>query len=153
MKSSRWPTGCLVVLALTFLAAGSVMGQSAEVPEVLHMKASVGDVEFPHLEHIEDMEIECTECHHATNAAALDTPHDQYFDGFWIDCKSCHIPGAGPMEEQACSNCHHHDPQNISDQTLSAKVVIHKTCWKCHEVETGPEASAACGECHVREAK
>jgi len=152
MKLIRWPTGLVVILTLTFLVFGNGIGQSDEIPEVILMPTVVGEVEFPHLAHVEDFEVECKDCHHYTKAAELDMPHENYFDDFWIDCETCHVPGAGPMEERACSGCHHRNGSKISDETMSAKVVIHKSCWNCHEVGTGPEASAACDGCHLRAA-
>lgn len=153
MKTYRRPMVVIVIMALTLLAFGNVTGQSDDVPEVIHMPTVVGDVDFPHLEHIEDFEVDCKECHHYTNAAELDMPHEEYFEDFWIDCETCHVPGAAPIKEQACSNCHHRNGSDLADETLSAKVVIHKTCWSCHEVETGAEASAECGVCHIKDAK
>ena len=143
------PCGALTILALVLLGSGPAGGQTDDIPDVLNIDTVVGQVEFPHLLHVEDIEVECVECHHSTNAVELDMPHDHYFDDFWIDCKTCHVPGAGPKREQACSECHHRKGTNISDESLSAKVVIHQSCWECHEVGTGAEASAACGDCHV----
>ncbi len=150
MKALTRIAGLAALLSLALLTPVHVIGQSVEIPEVLNLPASVGDVEFPHLMHIEDLEIECSECHHSTRAAALDMPHEDYFEDFWIDCKICHVPGEAPQTEQACSKCHPRRPSSISDETLSAKVVIHENCWKCHEVGKGAEASNACEDCHVR---
>ncbi len=52
-----------------------------------------------------------------------------------------------------CSDCHHSNLDNIADETLSSKVVIHKSCWKCHETGTGVDASKGCVECHVKAGK
>lgn len=111
--------------------------------------AAIGAAVFPHDEHVEDFEIDCVECHHETNAAPLRFPHEDYFDDFWIDCRICHHEQApDAMGPRACSECHHTSNGNIADQTLSAKVVIHKNCWECHDTGTGAEASAACTDCH-----
>ncbi len=75
-------------------------------------------------------------------------PHDDYFEDFWIDCKVCHRESGVASEPQRCSNCHHSTPAGIADESLSAKVVIHKSCWGCHESGTGVAASAACSSCH-----
>jgi len=120
------------------------------VPEVITMPSSAGEITFPHQQHVEDFEIECKSCHHEVNATKLEFPHEDYFDDFWIDCKICHHEsGNKKAEAQACSNCHHKSPSNITDETLSATVVIHKNCWECHEVGTGAEASQSCGTCHT----
>ncbi|MEE9450440.1 MAG: cytochrome c3 family protein [Ignavibacteriaceae bacterium] len=125
-----------------------------EIPEVLISPSSIGEVSFPHLFHFEALEIECQECHHEINAAQLITPHDEYFSDFWIDCNICHNGNeSSRMEAQACSDCHRTLPHNIADETLSAKVVIHKNCWNCHEVGTGEETSESCSLCHTGEKK
>ena len=109
----------------------------------------IGPATFPHDKHVADFEIECVTCHHETNAEPLSIPHQNYFDDLWIDCSICHRKaGAVALESQACSACHHSQNGDIADETLSAKVVIHKNCWSCHEVGTGASASATCKTCH-----
>jgi hypothetical protein len=124
------------------------------MPDEIISPSSVGEVTFPHLFHYEYLEIECEECHHEINAAKLITPHDEYFNDFWIDCNICHYGNEkARMEAQTCSECHHTHPYGIADETLSAKVVIHKNCWECHEVESGVAASESCEMCHTGERK
>jgi hypothetical protein len=109
----------------------------------------VGEVVFPHLEHIEDFEIECQECHHEITAAALNMPHEEYFEDFWIECGVCHHDEEEPERTaMPCSDCHGETPKGAADQTLSSKVAIHKSCWECHDVGTGAEASGECAFCH-----
>jgi hypothetical protein len=108
--------------------------------------AAVGTVAFPHRYHVDELGFECSDCHHETAAVALDIPHEEYFDDFWIDCQSCHR-GEEATEPQSCGSCHAHGSE-IGDETLSAKVVIHRSCWSCHEVGTGLDASRGCGFCH-----
>jgi hypothetical protein len=125
-------------------------GITAPIP-VIRSHSSIGDVAFPHQFHFEDLEFECQTCHHETNASALRMPHKDYFDDFWIDCRICHrSDGSTVSRPQSCSNCHHDSPTDIADETLSAKVVIHKKCWECHELEKGEEASRGCSECHLK---
>ncbi len=123
-----------------------------EIPEELILPSSVGEVSFPHLFHFEDLEIECVECHHEINATKLNTPHPDYFKSSWINCKICHN-GSEKIKQKVytCSNCHHTNPTNIADETLSTKVVVHKNCWNCHEVGTGVDASESCEMCHSGE--
>jgi len=110
----------------------------------------MGEVIFPHDEHSEEMEVECDECHHETNASPLAFPHPEMFDDFWVDCQICHhAEGSVRLEPQACSNCHSATTKDAADETLSAKVVIHERCWSCHEVGVGAEASDACEDCHT----
>lgn len=171
-KQIAWVGGCLICLMISLLLAGAKQPETAKgspvitttsmavsdtlvssrtdsIPPVIISPSSVGEVTFPHLQHIEDFEIECKTCHHEINAAKLEFPHENYFDDFWIDCKVCHHEsGAVISNAQPCSKCHHSYPAKIADETLSAKVVIHKSCWTCHETGTGKDASANCKFCH-----
>ncbi len=111
--------------------------------------ASVPPAVFPHEKHAGEYGIECGTCHHETNAKPLAIPHMDYFDDLWIRCGTCHHKaGAEALGPQACSTCHHARDGDIADETLSAKVVIHKNCWSCHEAGTGASASATCKTCH-----
>jgi hypothetical protein len=108
---------------------------------------------FPHEFHYLELEIDCVTCHHETDAAELVVPHKEIFENSadsWARCSSCHRRTAEPAEPQACGNCHHDSPTDVADETLSAKVVIHRSCWSCHDVGTGQPASRACIQCHVR---
>lgn len=122
---------------------------TSEIPDVIKIPSSVGEIVFPHRMHIEDQEIECVECHHQINATKLNTPHPEYFKSSWIKCNICHN-GSDHIAQKVytCSKCHHSTPDNITDETLSAKVVIHKKCWSCHDIGTGAKASESCSMCH-----
>jgi Zn finger protein HypA/HybF involved in hydrogenase expression len=109
----------------------------------------MGDLIFDHEMHAEEMELECDECHHETNAVPLGLPHEQYFDNFWIDCDTCHHEVGSPnLEARSCYDCHNTKLRDIADERLSPKVILHQNCWTCHEVETGVEASESCELCH-----
>ena len=122
---------------------------TAEIPSEINIPSSVGEVIFRHQMHIKDLSIKCVECHHQINAKTLNTPHPDYLKSSWINCKVCHDK-SGKIKQNAytCSECHHSNPIDIADETLGAKVVIHKQCWKCHPVSTGKEASKGCEKCH-----
>lgn len=122
---------------------------TAGMPSEIIIPSSVGEVTFHHQVHTADRAIECVECHHQINAKKLNTPHPDYLQSSWINCKVCHDgPGKIKQSVYACSGCHPTNPTSIADETLSAKVVIHKQCWKCHQVNTGKEASGSCELCH-----
>ena len=162
-------TACLAVLPALALPVVSCMGSKSPGPKAQGTLAAaaattqgaqaatsgkdwspVGKASFPHDKHVTDFEIECVKCHHETNAKPLSIPHQNYFDDLWIDCGTCHHKaGASALGPQACSTCHHSRNGDIADETLSAKVVIHKNCWSCHEVGTGAAASATCKTCHT----
>ena len=133
----------ITAVALFVVAADHSATSAAELPKI----TAVGEVLFSHDMHVDELELECTECHHQTNAVALDFPHETYFEDFWIDCHSCHGEDSDG-DPQACSNCHHGYSADIANETLSSKVVIHQKCWSCHEVGTGTEASESCIMCH-----
>jgi hypothetical protein len=142
-----------------FIAGGALLlgvvsaqeTQEKQLAPVIISPSSVGEVAFPHQFHFEDLELECRTCHHETNASTLRMPHEDYFDDFWIDCRICHrSDGPAVSQPQSCSNCHHDSPTDIADETLSAKVVVHKNCWECHELEKGEKASQGCKVCHLK---
>ena len=148
-------TACLAALPALVLPLLSCMGspppgpKGRELPGMAAGWAPIGKANFPHEKHAGEFEVPCVKCHHETNAKPLSIPHQNYFDDLWIDCGTCHHKaGAEALGPQACSTCHHARNGDIADETLSAKVVIHKNCWSCHEVGTGANASAACKTCH-----
>jgi len=109
----------------------------------------MGDLIFDHVAHVEEMELECDECHHETNAVPLSTPHEEYFYDLWVDCGACHHDSkSADRKPRSCYECHDTKIRDIADERLSPKVILHKNCWKCHEVETGLEASKSCELCH-----
>ncbi len=133
--------------------------------------SSVGEVVFHHEMHTKALSIKCVECHHSINAKplstarpesfksssikcpinvkTLSTPHPDYFKSSSIKCAICHSESdATKGNAYTCSGCHRPNPMNIADETLSAKVVVHKQCWKCHAVGAGKEASKGCEKCH-----
>ena len=119
------------------------------MPSVRSFPSSVGEVTFTHEIHVKDRAIQCVECHHQINAGKLNTPHPDYFKSSSIKCEICHNESEHVKQKAyTCSGCHPTNPVNIADETLSAKVVIHKQCWKCHQVGAGKEASKACEFCH-----
>lgn len=146
----------LAAASVLLLSAASAppKPQDVPVPSVITIPSSVGEVIFQHHTHIKDRAIPCVACHHQINAKKLHTPHPDYLNSSWIKCKVCHEE-SGKTKQQifACSACHDTNPKNIADETLSAKVVIHKQCWKCHPVSTGKNASASCQLCHSGEKK
>ena len=130
----------------------SAQNQKTKFPKEITFPSSIGDVNFPHQMHVEDLEIECTQCHHQINAKKLETPHPQYFKYSLMTCLICHKENGGfTKQDFNCTDCHHPAPSNFADETLSAKVVIHKQCWQCHEIGRGVEASENCSFCHLQE--
>lgn len=126
---------------------------AGSLQEIL-IESSVGNVIFPHDFHVTGVKMECVECHHQIHAVELDTPHPGYLTSSWIRCQACHNPNtASEQIYYRCGECHHTSTSNIADETLSSKVVVHKSCWKCHDTRTGVEASQGCVDCHVKEEK
>lgn len=129
------------------------LDEAGSLQEIL-IESSVGYVIFPHDFHVTGVEMECVECHHQIHAVELDTPHPDYLSSSWINCQACHNPDvASDQVYYQCGECHQTNPNNIADETLSSKVVVHKSCWKCHDTRTGAEASQGCVDCHVKEDK
>ncbi len=122
-----------------------------DIPDEITIESSVGNVLFRHKVH---MRFGCKACHHQIHAKELDTPHPDYLTSSWINCQDCHDAGSKTTRNNyKCSECHHSEPENIADETLSSKVVVHKSCWKCHKSGTGVKASEGCSTCHVKEEK
>jgi Zn finger protein HypA/HybF involved in hydrogenase expression len=159
---------CLFLLLLAFFAIpAGIQSQETERPETLQQdepptpparrpklpnvitfESSVGQVHFPHKVH---QKMGCQNCHHQIHAKDLLTPHEEYLTYSWVNCRDCHDESENTSTYYGCAKCHHSNLENIADETLNAKVVVHKSCWKCHLSGTGVEASERCGYCHVKE--
>ena len=125
---------------------------TAIMPGDIFFESLLGTVHFPHDLHVDDLGLECGECHHQIHAMDLETPHPDYMKSSWIKCQICHDENSAMSKEYyKCSDCHHSNLEDIADETLSSKVVIHKNCWACHESGKGVEASRGCTDCHVSE--
>ncbi len=129
-------------------AVDPVPAKRPRIPKVITFESSLGDVHFPHRVHMKEG---CQRCHHQIHAKDLVTPHEAYLTYSWVNCQDCHNEANGNSNYYGCAKCHHTNLENIADETLSAKVVVHKSCWKCHLSGTGAEASARCGYCHEQE--
>lgn len=158
---------CLFAGLLALLCV-TIMGQAQEVestsepasaapatadhpalPDIILFESATGDVHFPHKRH---QRMRCKRCHHQIHARELETPHDEYLEVSWIQCQMCHAEDSEFGDTYfKCSGCHHAEPESIVDETISSKVVIHKSCWKCHKTGTGVEASKECSYCHKEE--
>ena len=119
-----------------------------KMPNIVTFESSVGNVLFPHKVH---RRMGCQKCHHQIRAQDLITPHDEYLTYSWVNCRDCHDESQNTSTYYGCAKCHHSNLENIADETLSSKVVVHKNCWKCHLSGTGAEASERCGFCHLQD--
>jgi Na+-transporting methylmalonyl-CoA/oxaloacetate decarboxylase gamma subunit len=143
----------LLILTMLVVTCSESERQSKKEADKVGKTAFISKPKFQHDKHNEEQQIACKTCHHETNAAKLKIPHQEYFKDFWIDCQICHHDKNKPQESVACSDCHKSSLTNITDETLSAKVVIHKSCGRqgCHEIGRGKDASNSCSECHKEE--
>lgn len=135
----------LLVCAGALFVGCSKPSAASAAPEA----ALVAKAVFPHDEHVTRFGLKCRQCHHETDAKELATPHPKYLSGNGVSCTSCHHAASEPHRAQGCSTCHPATPSDAADETLSAKVVIHETCWRCHPVARGAAASRTCNGCHV----
>lgn len=119
-----------------------------KLPGDIIFESSLGKVVFPHKVH---QRMGCQKCHHQIHAKDLVTPHDEYLTYSWVNCRDCHDESQNHSTYYGCAKCHHSNLENIADETLNAKVVVHKSCWKCHLSGTGVEASRRCGYCHQKD--
>lgn len=126
----------------------TVQASAPDIPAEKNFPSSVGEVPFKHQKHV-DEGTQCNECHHEINANKLKTPHPNYLKSSAVKCETCHNDSEKAKQKvYTCSKCHPVSPVNIADETLSAKVVIHKQCWECHNVGTAKKASKRCEMCH-----
>jgi len=165
VKSRAKLLGLLLLLPLGPIAPSALHAEedAARPPEQIALEGGtdasgvaaqsgsmMGNVIFDHEEHADEMEIDCDECHHETNAAPLHYPHEQYFHDLWIDCNTCHREdGSADTGPRSCFDCHQAKRNGIADEHLSPKVILHETCWTCHEVGHGAKASESCQLCHT----
>lgn len=147
MKSARRLVLMFLVLALSGCSRSTSPGTNASPPPTV---SPWKKVKFPHKAHTDDYDVACKTCHHETNAKFLKTPHPSYFLDSSFRCSTCHHASTAPRKAQACVACHHRAPSSTTDETLSAKVVIHKSCWRkgCHSVGEGKVAANKCKSCH-----
>ena len=110
---------------------------------------SFGSVSFPHQIHVEDQEMECTQCH---------TPYEKHGQTLIQGCSECHHgEGEGAVK---CEDCHTQtatlykglmSPDGKKHPDIMAKQV---SCEECHvQVKKGDETTIkgvmkACVDCH-----
>ncbi len=153
MRRSSYSAGIIAILFIAVVSYSRLMGDEMRVPPVIKIPSTIGEVSFPHQKHYTELGTACKTCHHETNAINLKVPHPEYFSDVWTNCSNCHhekITHAGPMK---CSHCHKVNPTDFADETISAKVVIHKQCGSCHGLNTGSDATKNCKFCHSGERK
>ncbi|MCA9523743.1 MAG: cytochrome c3 family protein [Myxococcales bacterium] len=141
------------MMSLCLLLAISGCSRATDPPTTTRLALSPSPwkkVKFPHKAHTEDYDVACKTCHHEINAKVIKTPHPAYFRDSSFRCETCHSTAKLPRKPQACVTCHHRAPSSTTDETLSAKVVIHKSCWRkgCHAAGEGKVAANKCKSCH-----
>lgn len=153
-SNSPFLSGAVIVCLIILMGCGSSGRDTLMAADTTQTVVPAAEIVFPpaavfdHEFHIDDVELDCDECHHETDATSLITPHEEYFDDLWITCSSCHRGEENGEGPQACIECHPRTPSGITDQTISAKVATHLSCWECHDSGTGVEASENCSFCH-----
>ncbi len=128
--------------------AGEPEPEGGGPPDTVTFPSHVGEVTFPHAMHVEDLGIDCTDCHHPVTAPKLDTPHPKTFESCSVRCDTCHGRKDTEPADHRCTTCHTKTVDAAHDAIPSVKVALHETCFTCHEVGTGPDASGSCANCH-----
>ena len=128
----------VILLGLLFLFGGKIIAQDAPDDMTIDNQGYKRDrkppVEFTHLNHAEDYEIACTECHH------------EYEEG-----KNVWEEG---NEVKKCVSCH--NLSKSEGNIKKASIAFHRNCKGCHRelAKTGVSEDAPykqCTSCHERE--
>ncbi len=137
-----------VLSSLKLLSLGESARESAEVPAVIALKATLwsehtkSPVTFSHKKHSAEYKVACSECHH------------KYEDGknVWNEgdpvqkCQECHTERTIKGEKQL-------PPEK---QKLNLKLAFHNNCQGCHKKlkmkdrEKYADIPTTCVECHPR---
>lgn len=128
--------------------ANTAPAAQAQPPKIVVFPNRVGEVDFPHAMHIDDLGIDCGDCHHPVRAPELQTPHPQYFKECQVPCSTCHRADGTTEASHNCASCHK-EAGPKSGKMLSSKVALHQMCGNCHEIGTGEDASKSCSFCHT----
>jgi len=105
-----------VILVCFVASVVLVSGLFAAPPETVTLKASFGNVTFPHKKHVETQKIDCTKCHHTWKA--------------------------GETSGKPCVDCH---KAKAEGKAPAAKDAFHKVCQDCHKTKkAGPTKCTEC---------
>jgi hypothetical protein len=124
-----------IVLALCVvvgLAASATFASAEEKgPETVSLKASMGNVNFPHAAHSKMAGVKCTDCHHASKP---DMPKKTDFQA----CRDCHTkPATAPVKAAL--------PQPFHNPAAQAGL-----CIDCHKKAANEKAPTKCAGCHKK---
>jgi len=130
------PMSFMIIVFFTSLGA-LIAAEEQEIPEEIILDSDIyetnrkGPVTFSHMNHAEDYELECIQCHH------------EYKDGknIWKE--------GNPVKK--CSSCH--DPSKNQGNARKLSVAYHKNCKGCHKnlvIEQGSTDAPykKCYDCH-----
>ena len=138
---NRKGLGLFIALICGFilLGAGHISADEQEPPEEIVLDSNAyktnrrGPVAFTHLNHAEDYEVACNECHH------------EYKDGknVWEE--------GDPVKK--CAACH--DPNRNQGNVKKLSIAFHKNCKTCHRklFKSGDSEDAPfrkCTDCHEK---
>ena len=121
--------------AVSFLPASDEDEQ--EMPDEIQLDQEMcgknrrGPVEFTHLNHAEDYELSCDDCHHDYMDG-----ENIWEEGDWVN---------------KCVECH--DPCFSDGEVKKLKIAFHRKCIECHrqlKIEWGSTGApyGACKDCH-----
>jgi nitrate/TMAO reductase-like tetraheme cytochrome c subunit len=124
-----------LLLAVCLVAAVTVVplafADQPAPPETITLKASMGNITFPHGAHAKMEGTKCTDCHHASKP---EKPKKTDFEA----CRDCHTkPATAPVK--AALPMPFHNPV--------AKAGL---CIDCHTKAANDKAPTKCAGCHKR---
>ncbi len=140
MNRRGWGLFFVLICGVVLLSAGNITADEQEPPEEVVLDSDVyktnrrGPVTFSHLNHAEDYEVACNQCHH------------EYKDGknIWEE--------GDPVKK--CASCH--DPNRNQGNAKKLSIAYHKNCKTCHRdlAKSGASKDAPyrkCSDCHERD--
>lgn len=99
----------ILPIAVSFLVLSVALALAASGPEVITLKAKMGNVTFNHAQHQSKI-ADCTECHHkgtetpkCTGCHGVIKAAPEAKKAFHEQCKGCHKKSGGPAK---CKECH-----------------------------------------------
>jgi len=137
----------MVILSIgSFLWAVSLNAQPEDIVldnQSVFTSRSRPAVEFPHMRHLDDAGIECSECHHLFKDGENIVDEMELYEGAdGVKCSACHKNEVGFRYKP-----------DLDPTKRTLRQAYHKMCTGCHRQlnkENEEAGSVTCGGCHPK---